>query len=71
MRLPPVAAAFAGIAFALCASVALAQDTAVPFDMSGERGPTADKTPAGEETTPVSRETKQPEKKAATPDLFD
>lgn len=69
MRLPPVAAAFAGIAFALCASVALAQDTAVPFDMSGERGPTVDKTPAGEDTTPVSRETKQPEKKAATPDL--
>lgn len=67
--LPPVRAALCGLVFSLSASVAFAQDTSVPFDMSGERDPAAEKTPAVEETTPAVRETRQPEKKAATPDL--
>ncbi len=69
MSVLTVKAVFAGLAFALSASVALAQDTSVPFDMSGERGPTIEKTPTVEGSTPTARETKQPEKKAATPDL--
>ena len=56
-----------GLAFALSASVAVAQDTSVPFDMSGERGPVTEKTPVVEGGTPLTQ-TKQPEKKAAVPD---
>lgn len=56
-----------GLAFALSASVAVAQDTSVPFDMSGERGPVTEKTPVVEGGTP-STQTKQPEQKAVVPD---
>lgn len=56
-----------GLAFALSASVAVAQDTSVPFDMSGERGPVTEKTPFVEGGTP-STQTKQPEQKAVVPD---
>lgn len=62
-----------GLALSLAASVAFAQEAATPFDMSGERGPTVEKTPeqSGSGTTAkdVTKDVKLPEKKAATPDL--
>ncbi len=68
MRFLTARVAFAGLVFALSASAAFAQDTSVPFDMSGERGPTVEKTPAVEGDKRVTGETKQPEKKVDMPD---
>ena len=66
MTVLPKKAALLGFAALLAASSALAQ--AVPFDMSGER-PAVETKPAAGENKPVTKETKQPEQKAATPDL--
>jgi hypothetical protein len=68
VRFVPARAAVFGFALALSASVAFAQDTTVPFDMSGERGPTVEKTPTAEDNKPATAETKDIAKKAATPD---
>ena len=66
MTVLPKKAALLGFAALLAASSALAQ--AVPFDMSGER-PAVETKPATGENKPFTKETKQPEQKAATPDL--
>lgn len=68
MTFLPAKAALLSLVFALSASVAFAQNAAVPFDMSGERGPTVEKTPAVEGGTPTSTGTRQPEEKVATSD---
>ena len=64
-RLSTCAALFA---FALSASVAFAQDTAAPFDMSGERAPAVEKTPASADDKPSTARTGETEKNAATTD---
>jgi hypothetical protein len=56
-----------GLALALSASVAFAQEPSVPFDMSGER-PAVETKPATGGDQPVTTQTREPEKKAATPD---
>ena len=61
--------ALVALALALFSSAVFAQDAAVPFDMSGERGPTSDKTPAAGSATPTTGEKTQPEKQPATPDI--
>lgn len=69
MTLLPKRAALIGLVFALTASVTFGQDPSVPFDMSGERGSGTEEKPAVEGGTPVTTtQTKEPEKKAATPD---
>ena len=47
---------------------AFAQEEAVPFDMSGERGPAVETKPAEGDGKPATVETRQPDRKAATPD---
>ena len=64
MRFPPATAALVALAFAACAPAALAQQGAVPFDMSGERPPGAETKPAADDGEPVT-ETKQPVNKPA------
>lgn len=66
MRLLPKKAALLGLALVLSASSALAQ--AVPFDMSGERGPATETKPEGGDDKPATTQAGQPEQKAATPD---
>ena len=56
-----------GLALALSASVAFAQEPSVPFDMSGER-PAVETKPATDGGQPVTTQTREPEKKAATLD---
>ena len=56
------------LALALSASTVFAQDTTVPFDMSGERGPTVEKTPATGDDKPVATPTKDAGKTAIAPD---
>ena len=69
MTLSPARGALLGFVFALSATVAFAQDSSVPFDMSGERGSSVGKEPAVEDGTPAtSTQTKQPEKKAVAAD---
>jgi cellulose synthase operon protein B len=54
-----------GLALALSTSVAVAQETVTPFDMSGERDPAVEKRPAAEGDNPVpARKVNEPEKKA-------
>ena len=67
MRLLPARATLFGLVFALSASTAFAQQATVPFDMSGERGPTIETKPATDGGN-TAVETKVPEKKAETPD---
>ncbi|WP_411033308.1 cellulose biosynthesis cyclic di-GMP-binding regulatory protein BcsB [Shinella sp. BYT-45] len=57
-----------GLALVLSASAALAQEEAVPFDMSGERGPAVETNPAAGDGKPVTTQTGEPARKAATPD---
>ena len=66
MRLLSKKAAILGLSLVLSASSALAQ--AVPFDMSGERGPAVETKPAEGDGKPATVETRQPDRKAATPD---
>lgn len=66
MTLHPSKAVLVGLVFALSASAAFAQDAAVPFDMSGERGPTVEEKPAPGDGGTVTQETQQPEKKPAS-----
>ncbi|MGQ3209901.1 MAG: cellulose biosynthesis cyclic di-GMP-binding regulatory protein BcsB [Shinella sp.] len=58
-----------GLALSLAASVAFAQEGSTPFDMSGERGPTVEKTPEQSGAGATVKDMKVPEKKAVTPDL--
>ena len=67
MKLFPEKATLLGLVFTLCASTVFAQQATVPFDMSGERGPTVETKPAVG-AGGVAGETKVPEKKAETPD---
>ncbi|WP_421593038.1 cellulose biosynthesis cyclic di-GMP-binding regulatory protein BcsB [Shinella sp. M27] len=62
MRFSPPRSALLGLAFLLSASTAFAQQAAVPFDMSGERGPTTDTKPAIVDDTTPAVETKVPDK---------
>lgn len=62
-------AALFGLAVSLAASVAFAQEGATPFDMSGERGPTVEKTPEQSGGGATVKDVKVPEKKAVTADL--
>ncbi|MCJ8052492.1 cellulose biosynthesis cyclic di-GMP-binding regulatory protein BcsB [Shinella curvata] len=66
---PPAKAALFGLVFALSASTAFAQQATVPFDMSGERGPTVETKPAASDDGTPAVETKVPEKKAEVPDV--
>lgn len=66
---PPAKAALFGLVFALSASAAFAQQATVPFDMSGERGPTVETKPAASDDGTPAVETKVPEKKAEVPDV--
>lgn len=68
MTFPPARAALVGLVFALSASAAFAQQATVPFDMSGERGPTVETKPAASDDGTPTVETKVPEKKAEVPD---
>ncbi|WP_440983830.1 cellulose biosynthesis cyclic di-GMP-binding regulatory protein BcsB [Shinella sumterensis] len=65
MRFAPAAAVGLGLFLALSASTTFAQEAAVPFDMSGERGPTADKKPdeGNSGTTTTTPTTTQVEQK--------
>ena len=62
MRMSPQKSALFGLAFLLSASTVFAQQATVPFDMSGERGPTTDTKPAIVDNTTPAVETKVPEK---------
>lgn len=69
MTLQPARAVLLSLVFALSASTVFAQQSSVPFDMSGERGP-VETTPAIKDDTPSTAvETKQAAEKAATQDL--
>ncbi|MCR6500055.1 cellulose biosynthesis cyclic di-GMP-binding regulatory protein BcsB [Shinella sp. CPCC 101442] len=68
MTFAPAKAALLGLAFTLSASVAFAQQSTVPFDMSGERDPTTEMKPAITDGGASGVETKVPEKKVEVPD---
>ncbi|WP_314085184.1 cellulose biosynthesis cyclic di-GMP-binding regulatory protein BcsB [Shinella sp. M31] len=68
MRVSPQKSALFGLAFLLSASAAFAQQAAVPFDMSGERGPTTETKPAIVDDATPAVETKLPQKAAAVSD---
>lgn len=62
MTMSPQKSALFGLACLLAASTAFAQQATLPFDMSGERGPTTDTKPAIVDNTTPAVETKVPEK---------
>ncbi|WP_312417406.1 cellulose biosynthesis cyclic di-GMP-binding regulatory protein BcsB, partial [Shinella sp.] len=63
MRFAPAAAVGLGLFLALSASTAFAQEAAVPFDMTGERGPTADQKPSEGNSGTATPTTTQVEQK--------
>jgi len=68
VRVSPQKSTLFGLAFLLSASAAFAQQAAVPFDMSGERGPTTETKPAIVDDATPAVETKLPQKAAAVSD---
>lgn len=68
MSVSPQKSALFGLAFLLCGSTAFAQQATVPFDMSGERGPTTDTKPAIVDNTTPAVETRVPAKTAEVSD---